>query len=241
MSKSKYNGVDPVQVVEKYGSDAVRLYILFKAPYDKDLEWDENQIVGQQRFLNRIEQIANEFKLTKQKNENLSTKEEKAFQKEIHTFIRNITEYLTKTHAFNVAISELHKYTNTLWNQKSLMGSSVYKEAIETLPILMAPITPKFALKLYKFITGTNENVHTKTYPKANNSILNVSEETTSLSIHVNGRFRGQLEIPTKLLSSNEKIEQFARESKIFSTFVKDIPVKRVIIANNGKLINFVI
>lgn len=147
MSKSKYNGVDPKLVLEKYGADTARMFILFKAPPEKDLEWDDADVEGQYRFLNRVWLLVNEFIENPDSAEdktinkaNLS-KEEKDLRRAIHTAIKEISEDLSGDYQFNTAVSELMKLSNALRDAK-IKNSPVYREGVETLILLLAPFAP---------------------------------------------------------------------------------------------------
>lgn len=149
MSKSKYNGVDPKLVLEKYGADTARMFILFKAPPEKDLEWDDADVEGQYRFLNRVWLLVNEFIENPDSAEdktinkaNLS-KEEKDLRRAIHTAIKEISEDLSGDYQFNTAVSELMKLSNALRDAK-IKNSPVYREGVETLILLLAPFAPPY-------------------------------------------------------------------------------------------------
>ena len=122
MSKSKYNGVDPKTVLGKYGADTARMFILFKAPPEKDLEWDDADVEGQFRFLNRVWRLVNGYAEKQPEvisNKELS-KEEKGLRRAIHTAIKEISEDLEGDYQFNTAVSELMKLSNTLNDAKSI-------------------------------------------------------------------------------------------------------------------------
>ncbi|WP_124976833.1 leucine--tRNA ligase, partial [Aphanothece sacrum] len=147
MSKSKYNGVDPQQVLGKYGADTARMFILFTAPPEKDLEWNDAGVEGQFRFLNRVWRLVVEYGENKhhkvKKNPEL-TKVEKDLRWAIHTAIKEISEDLEGDYQFNTAVSELMKLSNALNDAKSF-DSAVYQEGIETLLILLSPFAPHIA------------------------------------------------------------------------------------------------
>ena len=143
MSKSKYNGIDPEEVLGKYGADTARLFILFKAPPEKDLEWDEADVEGQFRFLNRLWRLVMGAKSepTTAISGELS-KSEKDLRRFIHHAIQAITEDLDGDYQFNTAVSELMKLSNAL-TDADCKDSPVYAEGIETLNAFScAPFAP---------------------------------------------------------------------------------------------------
>ncbi|MDJ0579833.1 leucine--tRNA ligase [Crocosphaera sp.] len=236
MSKSKYNGVDPKTVLGKYGADTARMFILFKAPPEKDLEWDDADVEGQFRFLNRVWRLVNGY-VEKQpeviSNKELS-KEEKGLRRAIHTAIKEISEDLEGDYQFNTAVSELMKLSNALNDAKSI-NSGVYKEGIETLLILLAPFAPHIAEELWHNL-GHENSIHLQTWPQVDTDALVVDEIT--LVIQIMGKTRGKIQVPAN--SSKEELKKLARESDIGKRNLDGKEVKKVIVVP-GKLVNFVI
>lgn len=235
MSKSKYNGVDPLQVLAKYGADTARMFILFKAPPEKDLEWDDADVEGQYRFLNRLWRLVTEFGGTEKKptNNNQQTKEEKNLRRAIHTAIKEVTEDLEDEYQFNTAISELMKLSNALTDAEC-KNSSVYAEGIETLIKLLAPFAPHIAEELWHQI-GNQDSVHTQSWPQLDPSALIVEEIT--LVIQIMGKTRGTIQAPAT--ADKETLEKIARESEIAKRHLEGKQIKKVIVVP-GKLVNFV-
>ena len=142
MSKSKYNGVDPQQVLGKYGADTARMFILFKAPPEKDLEWDDADVEGQFRFLNRVWSLVTSYNPDSSTSPAAElTKAEKDLRRAIHTAIAEVSEDLQGDYQFNTAISELMKLSNAL-KDAQCQDSPIYQEGIETLVLLIAPFAP---------------------------------------------------------------------------------------------------
>lgn len=199
MSKSKYNGVDPVKVMAKYGVDTARMFILFKAPPEKDLEWDDADVEGQFRFLNRVWRLVTEFAAPppatpNQGGENAElSKPEKDLRRAIHTAIKEVREDLEGDYQFNTAVSELMKLSNALGDAKC-KDSPVYAEGINTLILLLAPFAPHIADELWHEI-GNSESVHRSSWPSVDASAL-VTDEIT-LVIQVMGKTRGAIQVPS--------------------------------------------
>ncbi len=238
MSKSKYNGVAPKEVINKYGADTARMFILFKAPPEKDLEWDEADVEGQFRFLNRVWRLVTEFAA---KNTEYSTaklkklsKDEKDLRRAIHTAIKEVTEDLEGDYQFNTAVSELMKLSNAL-TDANCQDSPVYAEGIETLILLLAPFAPHIAEELWQQI-GHTDSVHTQNWSKYDPAAL-VADEIT-LVIQIMGKTRGTIQVPAQ--SDKQALEQYARESEVAERYLQGKEIKKVIVVP-GKLVNFVV
>ncbi len=236
MSKSKYNGVDPLEVMAKYGADTARMFILFKAPPEKDLEWDDADVEGQFRFLNRVWRLVTEYQDNAPKSIKTDKldKAEKDLRRAVHTAIKEITEDLDGEYQFNTAISELMKLSNALTEAKCT-NSPVYGEGIETLIVLLAPFAPHIAEELWQ-IRGHQNSVHTQPWPKFDPDALVLDEIT--LVIQIMGKTRGTIQVPAGL--DKDALEQCARESEIYQRYIGDAEVKKVIVVPD-KLVNFVV
>jgi leucyl-tRNA synthetase len=240
MSKSKYNGVDPQIVLSKYGADTARMFILFKAPPEKDLEWQDADVEGQFRFLNRVWLLINEFVENPHSAKNKTfdqsklSKEEKDLRRAIHTAIKEISEDLNGDYQFNTAVSELMKLSNALRDNK-IKNSPVFREGIETLILLLAPFAPHISEELWQKL-GNSASVHLQSWLTFDNEALIVDEIT--LVIQIMGKTRGTISVPAS--AGKEELEKFARESDIAQKYIADKEVKKVIVVP-GKLVNFVI
>lgn len=234
MSKSKYNGVAPEEVIQKYGADTARMFILFKAPPEKDLEWDDADVEGQFRFLNRVWRLVTDFIGQQSAEETGKSKIEKDLRRAIHTAIKEVTEDLEGEYQFNTGVSELMKLSNAL-TDANCKNSPVYAEGIETLMLLLAPFAPHIAEELW-LLTGHSESVHTQPWPKADSAAL-VADEIT-LVIQIMGKTRGTLVVPAQ--SDREALEQYARDSEVAQRYLEGKEIKKVIVVP-GKLVNFVV
>ncbi|MBW4629907.1 MAG: leucine--tRNA ligase [Brasilonema octagenarum HA4186-MV1] len=237
MSKSKGNGVAPEEVISKYGVDTARMFILFKAPPEKDLEWDEADVEGQFRFLNRVWRLVTDFTPQSRKVSNRQTqlsKAEKDLRRAIHIAIKEATEDMEGEYQFNTAVSELMKLSNALADA-SCKESPIYAEGIETLVVLLAPFAPHISEELWQQL-GHNESVHKQAWIKYDESAL-VADEIT-LVIQVNGKKRADLQVPAQ--ADKAELEKYARESEIAQRFIEGKEIKKVIVVP-GKLVNFVV
>jgi len=235
MSKSKYNGVAPGDVVDKYGADTARMFILFKAPPEKDLEWEDADVEGQFRFLNRVWRLVSEFTLNNQTATELS-KAEKDLRRSIHIAIKEITEDLQGDYQFNTAVSELMKLSNAL-SDFAQKDSPVYAEGIDTLLRLLAPFAPHIAEELWHSI-GHSDSIHTQSFPIVDPTALVADEKT--IVIQILGKTRGTIEAATAIADDKAALEQFARESEIAKRYIEGKEIKKVIVVP-GKLVNFVV
>jgi leucyl-tRNA synthetase len=242
MSKSKNNGVAPGEVIEKYGADTARMFILFKAPPEKDLEWDEADVEGQFRFLNRVWRLVTEAgENSQQSTVNIQhlpanadlTKPEKELRRSIHIAIKEVTDDLAKDYQFNTAVSELMKLSNAL-TDASCKDSPVYAEGIHTLLILLAPFAPHMAEELWQRL-GNQDSIHTQSWLPVDQAAL-VADEIT-LVIQVMGKTRGTIQVPAT--ATKEELEIYARESDLAKKHLEGKEIKKVIVVP-GKLVNFV-
>ncbi|AFZ33111.1 leucyl-tRNA synthetase [Gloeocapsa sp. PCC 7428] len=235
MSKSKYNGIDPEEVLAKYGVDTARMFILFKAPPEKDLEWEDADVEGQFRFLNRVWRLVNDYSnqpavISQQE----LTKPEKELRRAIHTAIKAVTEDLDGEYQFNTAVSELMKLSNAL-AEAQCKDSAIYAEGIQTLLILLAPFAPHIAEELWHSL-GNTESIHVQPWLQYDESAL-VADEIT-LVVQINGKKRGDLQVPAQ--ADKAELEKFARESEAAQRYIEGKEVKKVIVVP-GKLVNFVV
>lgn len=237
MSKSKYNGVNPEKVIKKYGIDTARMFILFKAPPEKDLEWNDADVEGQFRFLNRVWRLVanyvnNQAKAIKKTNK--LTKVEKDLRRTIHTAIKEISEDLKGDYQFNTAVSELMKLSNSL-NESKCLNSEVYQEGIETLLLLLAPFAPHIAEELWHNL-GHENSIHLASWPKLDSDALIVDEIT--LVIQVMGKTRGTIQVSAT--ATKDELKNLAYHSPIAQHYLDGKKIKKIIVVPH-KLVNFVV
>lgn len=235
MSKSKYNGVSLEQGLGQYGVDTARMFILFKAPPEKDLEWDDADVEGQFRFLNRVWSLVTSYDSNNiRESSGELSKAEKELRRAIHTAIKEITEDLSGDYQFNTAVSELMKLSNSLKDAKC-PTSTIYQEGIETLVLLLAPFAPHIAEELWSHL-GNSSSVHRQQWKEFDSSALVVDEIT--LVVQVMGKTRGTIQVPAT--SDKAALEKYATESEVAQKHVAGKEIKKVIVVPN-KLVNFVI
>ncbi len=247
MSKSKNNGVDPSIVIDKYGADTTRLFILFKAPPEKDLEWNDSDVEGQNRFILRIWKLVHNYiqdtndQLESSKNlttenyvDNLSSIEESVI-KAVNTAIKEITNDLTDDYQFNTAISELMILSNNLQENLSKVRIKIANQAIHSLVLLLAPFAPHISEEFWKML-GKSESVHEQKWPSYDSEAL--KSKAYKLVIQINGKVRGSLDVPTK--ANKSELEKIGLNNDITKKWIQEKEPKRIIIVP-GKLINIVI
>ena len=241
MSKSKYNGIDPEQVLAKYGADTARMFILFKAPPEKDLEWDDADVEGQFRFLNRVWRLVVDFAENQSQSASgktqaasALTKAEKELRFATHYAIREVSEDLEGDYQFNTAVSELMKLSNALADS-NCKGSPTYAEGIKALILLLAPFAPHIADEAWQ-VMGHTDSVHQQAWLTADPTALIVDE--IPLVIQINGKTRGTIQVPAQ--ADKPALEHYARESELAQRYITDKEIKKVIVVP-GKLVNFVV
>jgi leucyl-tRNA synthetase len=243
MSKSKGNGVAPTEVISRYGADTVRMFTLFKAPPEKDLEWDDADVEGQARFLGRVWRLVTEFianvEAAKTQEKEIQSVTDKDLRRAIHIAIKEITEDLTGGYQLNTAISEMMKLSNALQDEaaKGNILNTTFREGIETLVQLLAPFAPHISDELWHQL-GHEASVHTSTWPVCDPEALIVDEVT--VVIQVNGKLRGNMQVPTAASSDRNALEEYARNSDVAKKHLEGKTIKKVI-AVPGKLVNFVV
>ena len=261
MSKSKYNGVDPARVIDRYGADTARMFILFKAPPEKDLEWDEADVEGQFRFLQRLWRLA---ETAQERGLSLAAgagnadavaaalataaagpglnPSERELRRAVHTAITEISDDLAGDYQFNTAVSELMKLSNAMASHLEGSGDGVAAEALRNLLILLAPFAPHLAEELWLKLGGRSESdgleqhsIHRQSWPQADATAL--VRDTIELVIQIKGKMRGSLEVPAS--ADRATLERLALESDIATKWLEGKAPSRVIVVP-GKLVNLV-
>ena len=253
MSKSKKNVIDPNVLLEKYGADTTRLFCLFAAPPERDLEWSEQGVEGGFRFLNRVWRFAkgcmDEIKdaLPFDGNPQDLAEELKIIFKKTHETIRRVTEDIEERFHFNTAISAVMELVNSLYAMEAERESSgktgfsqpdracVLRFAVDTIAVLLSPIVPHLSEELWESL-GNQTSVLLAPWPSYRKDVL-VKEELT-IVIQVNGKLRSRFTVGMD--STDEIVKELALQDEKVRKFIGEKPVKKVIIVKN-KLVNIVI
>ncbi|MFM7732633.1 MAG: leucine--tRNA ligase [Cyanobium sp.] len=253
MSKSKHNGVDPAAVIDRYGADTARMFILFKAPPEKDLEWDAADVEGQFRFLQRIWRLV---EAARERGLSLAgrtddgadplpqelSEAERQLRRAVHTAITEVTGDLSGSLQFNTAVSELMKLANAMGTLMEAASAPVAREALRSLLVLLAPFAPHLAEELWQRLGGSVSeapadgvpSVHRQRWPEADPAAL--VQSTIELVIQVKGKVRGSIAVPADADAAT--LEQLALASEVAGRWL-EAPPRRVIVVP-GKLVNLV-
>ncbi len=234
MSKSKYNGIDPESVIKKYGADTARMFILFKAPPEKDLEWGDTDVEGQFRFLSRIWKLyINCAKDINSKSKSYPDKE-KTLIKSMNIAIKEISNDILNNQ-FNTAISELMKFYNSLSISINDVNSNLKKDALKTFCILLAPFAPHISEEIWHLI-GFKNSVHLEHWPSFNAEVL--KEDSYELVIQVNGKVRDKININNEM--NEDQIKELTLKRPNILKWINDKEIRKIIIVK-GKIMNIVV
>ena len=234
MSKSKYNGIDPESVIKKYGADTARMFILFKAPPEKDLEWGDTDVEGQFRFLSRIWKLYINCAKDINSKSNSYPDKEKSLIKSMNIAIKEISNDILNNQ-FNTAISELMKFYNSLSNSINDVNNNLKIDALKTFCILLAPFAPHIAEEIWHLI-GFKKSVHLEHWPIFNAEAL--KEDSYELVIQVNGKVRDKVNINNDM--SEDQIKELTLKRPNILKWTQDKEIRKIIIVK-GKIINIVV
>lgn len=239
MSKSKGNVVSPEEIVNTYGADTARLFILFAAPVDRDLDWSDQGVEGSYRFLGRVWRIIDAYQQAAAKNVTGDlTKEGTALRRELHRVIKKVTEDLDNNFNFNTAISAVMELVNAMYQHKDKnesVNANLANELTRNLVLLLAPFTPHITEELWHEL-GQTDSVHAQQWPVYEEAALVVDE--IELAVQVNGKVRDKIVVATS--ATKEEIEEQAFASDRVKEFTDGKTVAKVIIIP-GKICNIVV
>ena len=239
MSKSLGNVVSPAEIIEKYGADTARLFILFAAPPERELDWSDQGVEGSFRFINRVYRIVYEFS-QKYGNTPESYKVENESDKSMAYWmnyaIKKVSDDIGERFNFNTAISTIMEMANEMYRYKEGdVNEGLYGAAIKNLVIMMAPFTPHVAEEMWEHL-GFEGSVHDQKWPEYDEEAL--VKDTIEIVVQMNGRIKEKLNIAGGL--SREEMEKTAMEDEKVKELIKDKNVVKVI-AVPDKLINIVV
>ena len=254
MSKSKNNGVDPEEIVKEYGADPARVFTLFAAPPEKELEWNVNGLAGAYRFINRLFLIISDsFEFTdknagKENNYgiDLSKRSEKdeEIQKKLHQTVKKVTESIEDDFHFNTAIAAVMELLNDMTTYKqevidkndvSTESRKIWKEVLDKVILLIAPFAPHIADELWEIIGNTTFTFEEE-WPTFEEELT--KEHKMNLVVQINGKIRET--IPAKIGLTKEEYEKLAFDSEKIKKAVEGKEVVKVIVVPN-KLVNIVV
>ncbi|MDM9595975.1 leucine--tRNA ligase [Pseudomonas guariconensis] len=239
MSKSKNNGVDPQAMIDAYGADTCRLFMMFASPPDMSLEWSDSGVEGASRFLRRVWRLAQAHVsqgLPGKLDVAVLDDAQKTIRRAIHAAIKQASTDVGQFHKFNTAIAQVMTVMNVLEKapQATEQDRALLHEGLEAVTLLLAPITPHISHELWKHL-GHDQAVIDATWPSVDESAL--VQDSITLVVQVNGKLRGQVEMPAS--ASREEIEAAARSNENVLRFIDGLTIRKVIVVP-GKLVNIV-
>ena len=242
MSKSQGNTVDPQELIEKYGADTARLFIMFAAPAEQSLEWSDRGIEGAHRFLKRLWNIINihiEKKPAKKNdsNNNLDRKI-KDLNFKLHSTIKKVTDDLERRHSFNTVISSVMELLNLLneSNKNNELPFSIKQDVLENILLMLNPFVPHITAELWSLISKDGD-IDNMMWPKVDKSAL--IQDEIKIVVQVNGKLRGNMIISND--ESESEIKQKAIKTEYVKKFIGNGSEVKKIIYIKEKLINIVI
>lgn len=242
MSKSLGNVVSPEEILSKYGADTARLFILFAAPPERELEWSDQGVEGSFRFLNRIWRIVQAFeavlaqKVTEYDHSNLS-EADKDLRRVLHSSIKKVTNDIETRFNFNTAISTMMELVNALYAYKEAAkepNAGLIYEAISDLIKMMSPFVPHITEELWRGAIDAS-SVHEQSWPECDEEALKV--DNVEIVLQVNGKVRGRLTVPAE--ATKEELEKIAMADSNVQAHIGDATVRKVICVP-GRLVNIV-
>ena len=239
MSKSKNNGVDPQDMIDAYGADTCRLFMMFASPPDQSCEWSDAGVEGANRFLRRVWRLAHghvSAGLPGKLDVAALSDEQKAVRRAIHLAIKQASNDIGQHHKFNTAIAQVMTLMNVL--EKAVTATeqdrALVHEGLEVVTLLLAPITPHISHELWQRL-GHADAVIDAQWPQVDESAL--VQDSLTLVVQVNGKLRGQIEVPAS--ASREEVEAAARANENVLRFTEGLSIRKVIVVP-GKLVNIV-
>ncbi|MDG2943086.1 leucine--tRNA ligase [Exercitatus varius] len=239
MSKSKNNGIDPQEMVEKYGADTVRLFMMFASPAEMTLEWQESGVEGAKRFLGRLWNLAFEYNKNPAKtslNPTALSSVQKALRRDVHKTIAKVSDDIGRRQTFNTAIAAIMELMNKLTRapladeqDRAIMG-----EALSAVVRMLYPITPHICFQLWKDL-GNENIIDFAPWVQADEAAM--VEDEKLVVVQVNGKVRGKITVPADM--AEEDIKQVALADENVQKFLNGLNIVKTIYVP-GKLFSFV-
>lgn len=238
MSKSKNNGIDPQAIIDQYGADTARVFMMFAAPPDQSLEWSDAGVEGANRFLKRVWRLAAGFLETGNQTTTIDTanlsKDAQDLRRKTHETIQKVGDDIERRHAFNTAIAALMELLNATnkFEAKEDNDAAVAREAITTLLTLLAPFAPHLSQTL---LTQFGIDLTTAAFPQVDESAL--TRNTQTIVVQVNGKLRGKLDVAVDI--SKDDLLALAKALPEVQQFLTGPTKKEIVVPN--KLVNLVV
>ena len=240
MSKSKNNGIDPQEMVEKYGADTVRLFMMFASPAEMTLEWQESGVEGAKRFLGRVWNLVYEYNQNPAKTAldvTVLSADQKALRRDVHKTIAKVSDDIGRRQTFNTAIAAVMELMNKLTRAplESEQDRAVMAEALSAVVRMLYPITPHICFELWKAL-GNESNIDHAEWVKADEAAM--VEDEKLIVVQVNGKVRGKVTVAADAGEETVKTVAFADEN--VKKFTDNTQIVKVIYVP-GKLLNVVV
>lgn len=240
MSKSKNNGIDPQEMVEKYGADTVRLFMMFASPAEMTLEWQESGVEGAKRFLGRVWNLVYEYSQNPAKTAldvTALSADQKALRRDVHKTIAKVSDDIGRRQTFNTAIAAVMELMNKLTRAplESEQDRAVMAEALSAVVRMLYPITPHICFELWKAL-GNESNIDHAEWVKADEAAM--VEDEKLIVVQVNGKVRGKVTVAADAVEETVKTVAFADEN--VKKFTDNTQIVKVIYVP-GKLLNVVV
>jgi leucyl-tRNA synthetase len=241
MSKSKGNTIDPQDLIDRYGADTVRLFIMFASPPEQSLDWSDTGVEGAYRFLKRLwaavqEHIADDIEAASFDKQSLND-DQKAMRLKLHETINKVTDDFDRRLTFNTAIAANMELLNsvTRFEDDSVTGKAIRQEVFDSMVLMLAPIIPHICHRLWRDL-GHDSLIIDHRWPKVDAAAL--VQDSIEMVIQVNGKLRGKMQVGVD--AERDVCEAAALANDQVLRFIGDNPVKKVIVVP-GKLVNIVI
>ncbi|WP_145520255.1 leucine--tRNA ligase [Yersinia mollaretii] len=240
MSKSKNNGIDPQVMVEKYGADTVRLFMMFASPAEMTLEWQESGVEGANRFLKRVWRLVFDHtaKGTTAPLDIASlTDEQKSLRRDLHKTIAKVTDDVGRRQTFNTAIAAVMELMNKLGraSQETEQDRALLQEALLAVVRMLYPFTPHVCFTLWQALGGEGD-IDTAPWPIADEQAM--VEDSKLVVVQVNGKVRGRITVPAD--ATEEQVRERAGQEHLVAKYLDGVTVRKVIYVP-GKLLNLVV
>jgi len=241
MSKSKGNTVDPLNLIEKYGADTVRMFTMFASPPDQSLDWSDSGVEGSYRFLKKLWKVVashEPVQLPDFKTVKLDAAQA-ALRLKTHQSLQKITDDYGRRHTFNTAIAATMELLNAVTKHTDStddeVNQAVVQEALETIILAIAPIVPHFSHALWQHLGHAEAIIDTR-WPDVDESAL--VQNKIQVVLQVNGKVRAQIEVDTDIGKS--ELEQLALQHEAIQRYTDSGTVRKIIVVP-GKLVNVVV
>ncbi|CCN35891.1 leucyl-tRNA synthetase [Vibrio nigripulchritudo SO65] len=238
MSKSKNNGIDPQTVIQQYGADTVRLFMMFTAPPEQTLEWSDAGVEGANRFLKRVWKLVNEH-TSKGAAEAVDVSafnaDQKALRRDVHKAIQKVTDDVSRRQTFNTAIAAVMELMNKLAKapQETAQDRAILDEALKAVVTMLYPITPHISFEMWEALGESN--IDEASWPTFDEKAL--VEDEKLIVVQVNGKLRAKLTVAAD--ASKEQVEELGLNDENVTKFTEGKTVRKVIYVP-GKLLNIV-